>query len=640
MTPLTSGQWNHPWFSRRAFLGLGLGLAAGSCGCTSLLTRGQTPDEDELIGEDKEKREVELVGDFARPWGMHFTELESVALVMNLDNTGADLPPTSPQRQLLVNEMMSHEVAEPDELLQSPKSSIVLVRGILPPGVRKGDRFDVEISIPNGSETSSLRGGWLMRSRMRQVAVVDGSLHTGHVDALVDGPVLVDAVFENSSTKQSETHGRILGRAESNIDRDLGLALRDKDASYRIVTLISKAINDRFHTYDDGVKTGVCEAKRPNFLSLTIPPGYRHNIYHYVRVVCKIPLREDGVKRADRLALLERKLLEPATAATAAVQLEAIGKEAIAALKVGITSSDPEVKFYAAEALAYLDDPEAAAPLGEIARSESAFRWHALTALTSMNQVAALSVLSDLLHLASSETRYGAFRAIHTRTPDDPNFKGEVLGEVFYYHLLPTSGEPMVHFTRSKRPEVVLFGHDQHFTPPEAVNAGKFILVTKYNDESVKVSRFRPSEETVSEVCGTSLDQLIRCVVRLGGGYAEVIQLVFELKKCGSLASRVAIEALPSPRRQFQRDEEGGAEADASSEAAIESNRQTADPAPGIFSDPLQHEGSQSSAEDSPTTTFVDPEYQKTQDKRLLDKINPWSKKDGEPTPSAAAASE
>jgi flagellar basal body P-ring protein FlgI len=615
--------------SRRTFLSLGMGLAACCGGCASQLTRGQTPEDEELVGQEQEKREVELVGDYARPWGLHFTELESVGLVTNLDNTGADLPPTAPQRQLLINEMMSHEVSHPEKFLQSPTTSIVLVRGILPPGIRRGDKFDVAVTLPSGSETSSLRGGWLMRSRLRQVAVVDGALRTGHVDALVEGNLLVDAVFENNSTRASETHGRILGQAESNIDRDLGLAIREKDASYRIVALISKAVNQRFHTYDAGVKSGVCTAKRPNFLTLTIPPNYRHNVYHYVRVVNKIPLREDGVKRAERIELLERKLLEPATAASAAVQLEAIGKDAIAALKRGVSSRDPEVKFYAAEALAYLDEADAAVPLGEVARSESSFRWHALTALTSMNQVSALSVLSELLHVASAETRYGAFRAIHTRSPDDPNSKGEVLGQAFYYHLLPTSGEPMIHFTRSKRPEIVLFGHDQRFTPPEAANAGKHILVTPVNEETVKVSRFVPNEETVSESCSTSLDQLIRAAVRLGAGYAEVIQLVHELKKCGSLASRVAVEALPSPRRQFYRDDNEGSLADSEFAAsAIEANQRTADPAPGIYSDPLQHRPAEAADREHPTATYVNPAYQKPPDERFLDKMNPWSAKD------------
>jgi hypothetical protein len=209
-----------------------------------------------------------------------------------------------------------------------------------------------------------------------------------------------------------------------------------------------------------------------------------------------------------------------------------------------------------------------------------------------------------------------------------------VLGEEFYYHLLPTSGEPMVHFTRSKRPEVVLFGHDQRVTPPEAANAGKYILVTSLNEETIKVSRFRPNEETLSETCGASLDQLIRCVVRMGGGYAEVIELVFELKKCGSLPARVAIEALPSPRREFYRDEEAASAdgTEAVGATPIEENRRTADPAPGMFSDPLQHDKADPSQADAPTSTFVDPEYQKPPEKRFLDRINPWSDGD-EATP-------
>lgn len=623
------------WISRRAFaMGLGVSLASALSGCASPLTRGQTPEpEDDLVSEDQEKRDVEFVGDYARPWGLHFTELESVGLVTNLDNTGADLSPTAPQRQLLVNEMMTHEVGNPDKLLQSPKTSIVLVRGVLPPGVQKGDRIDVEIMLPSGSETSSLRGGWLMRSRMRQVAVIDGTLRTGHVDALAEGSVLVDAVFENESTRASETHGRILGSAESNVTRDLGLSVREKDASYRIVTLISKAVNNRFFTFNQGTKTGVCTAKRPNFLELSIPNNYRHNIYHYVRVVSKIPLREEGVKRAERLELLEKKLLEPATASAAAVQLEAIGKDATSALKRGIVSSDPEVKFYAAEALAYLDDADAAVPLGEIARTESAFRWHALTALTAMNHVSALSVLSDLLHVESAETRYGAFRAIRTRSPDDPNTKGEVLGEAFYYHLLPTSGEPMIHFARSKRPEIVLFGHEQRFTPPEAANAGKYILITPVSEETVKVSRFRPNEETISETCGTTLDQLLRTVVGLGGSYTDVIELVFELKRSGCLGSRVAIEALPSPQREYYRNgSEGSSFANASDSApAIAANQRTADPPPGMFSDPLQQKPTSGESLDSPTSTYVDPAYREPPPKEgFLDKINPWSDKEKE----------
>ena len=92
----------------------------------------------------------------------------------------------------------------------------------------------------------------------------------------------------------------------------------------------------------------------------------------------------------SRIAALQGELLDPATAADAAMQLEAIGPDGVDALLKGLKSKDPEVRFYAAEALAYLDRREAAEPLGEIARDQPAFRVFALTALSAMQDFAAL----------------------------------------------------------------------------------------------------------------------------------------------------------------------------------------------------------------------------------------------------------
>src|SRR6185503_5581370 len=107
--------------------------------------------------------------------------------------------------------------------------------------------------------------------------------------------------------------------------------------------------------------------ERDDFLSLTVAPRYKNNLARYLRVIRNIPLRENPIERVERLQLLEKKLIEPTSSAQASLQLEAIGIEAIGTLKQGLRSSDPEVRFYAAEALAYLDQPEAAAPLSEAA---------------------------------------------------------------------------------------------------------------------------------------------------------------------------------------------------------------------------------------------------------------------------------
>src|SRR5436309_9991998 len=153
---------------------------------------------------------MQMVVDFVRPMGLGVIKLESIALVTNLDNTGSD-PPPSEQRQLLIAEMQSHDVRQADKILGSPTTSMVYVRTFLPPGVQKGDPLDVEVRIPARSETTSLRGGWLMQSRLRQMAELGGSLLRGNIDGLAQGDVLVDAVFDGTNDKIHETRGRVLG---------------------------------------------------------------------------------------------------------------------------------------------------------------------------------------------------------------------------------------------------------------------------------------------------------------------------------------------------------------------------------------------------------------------------------------------
>ena len=89
------------------------------------------------------------------------------------------------------------------------------------------------------------------------------------------------------------------------------------------------------------------------------------------------------------------------------------------------SSDDPEVRFYAAEALAYLDVTEAVDPLAKVVRDEPAFRVNALAALSAMDDGAAYEALRTLLSAKSAETRYGAFRAMTAMTPNDSLLVGE-----------------------------------------------------------------------------------------------------------------------------------------------------------------------------------------------------------------------
>ncbi len=289
-------------------------------------------------------------------------------------------------------------------------------------------------------------------------------------------------------------------------------------------------------------------------IDLKVHPRYKDNLARYLRVVRSIPLQESVKEQVARLNLLERQLLDPITSLTAALRLEAIGRDAVPTLTKGIESGDPEVRFYAAEALAYLDESKAAAPLARAAREEPAFRAYALAALSTIDDMAAHEELINLLEVPSSETRYGAFRALWAMNASDPMIRGENLGGQFSYHVLNTTGPPMIHVTRSYRPEIVVFSHEQRSRTPFVLEAGKSILI-KGEGDKVTLSRFAVNDADQKRLVSTKVDDIIRAIVDLGGTYPDVVQALQQAKShagaCRPLRSRCLARReprLPQPR--------------------------------------------------------------------------------------------
>lgn len=578
-----------PRLTRRAWI-VGVLCVAG---CNYPLIRSQNPEEEDLsylADAEPDDDITELIGQSTVPMGLKPLKIQGVGLVNGLANTGSDPSPSS-YKNSLIAEMQSYEVKNPDKVLESLENSLVIVRGWLPPGVEKGDPYDIEVVIPPKSKTTSLRSGFLMRCRMREMryAQADNMVHSGSVSGLAQGHVIVDAVFLGDGDEAKEVRGRVIGGGQSQITRPLGIAIRG-DKSVKKSAAIGAAINARFQRSDRNGQTGVATPKRDNYIELAVHPRYKNNLARYVMVIRNIAVRETPSERVMRVAALERRLLEPTTSARAALQLEAIGEEGVPVLVKGLTSASREVRFYSAEALAYLDREEAAPALLEAAREIPAFRWHALTALAAMDHVAAYEVLNELLHVPSTETRYGAFRAMRIRNAADPLVRGESLGGGFAYHVIDTSGPALVHISKWQRPEIVLFGQRQKVVPPAFLFAGKDIMIKGQEDGRLRLTRFQSGmKEDQQEICDATVDQMIRAIVRLGGGYADVIQALQEARKGGYLESKLAVNAIARPGREYDRstDLDESAPADPAT-AAI----RPAHPVPEMFSDRLESDDS------------------------------------------------
>jgi hypothetical protein len=524
-------------------------LLALVAGCNGLAIRSQSPEDESSVSADRRT----LVGDCSSAFGMYPLKIEAVGLVTNLPGTGSD-PPPSPERSRLMTEMNTLGVENPNLVMASPNTDLVLIRGFLRPGIQEGDRFDIEVRVPARSENKGLRGGWLMKTRLTELAVAGGAVRQGQLAAIAEGPILIDPSATGDAGRVMLSRGRVLGGGVSGISRPLGLVIKPNFRTVHVSSQIGVTINRRFHTFKAGVKTGCARPKTDQFIELTIHPRYKDNVERFVRVVRSLPLKESSEEQLARLALLERNLLDPITSGAAALKLEAIGKEAIPMLKKGLESPNVEVRFYAAEALAYLDDRAAAAPLGEIARDQPAFRAFAMAALGAMDDYAAYEALRALLPSTSAETRYGAFRALWAMNAEDAFIRDAKISDDFHYHVLDVEGPPMIHFTRNARPEFVVFGRDQRFTAPMSLEAGPRILVNATGDDRVTVSRFEVGRPDQKRVTSLGVDDVIRAIADLGGTYPDVVQALQQAKATKALASRVEIEAVPKAGRIFERE--------------------------------------------------------------------------------------
>jgi flagellar basal body P-ring protein FlgI len=553
------------------------------CGCSGPILRPQSP---EARLDLPPMPDVKYVSEYTNPFGMNFVKVEAVSLVTGLNGTGSDPPPT-PQRAVLLAEMNRREVANPNEVLASGNTSMVLVRAFLRPGIQTGDRFDVEVRVPSQSETTSIRDGWLLSSRLTELAVLNENIFEGHVLGVAEGPVMVDPSADPKDNPALATRGRILGGGVALKSRPLGLVIDHEHESVRLSQQIAKSINHRFYTFVDGRKRGVANPKTGEFIDVIIHPRYSENVGRYMQVLSSVATEESAAALQARLLFLEQQLGDPLTAANAAIRLEAIGNdEAKQILRQGAAANDPEVRFYAAEALAYLDETAAVEVLADVARNESAFRVNALAALSAMDDVMAYDALRSLLEVKSAETRYGAFRALWAMNEKDPFLRDEFLGEQFHYHVLNVPGPDMVHVTRSHLPEIVLFGGEQQFQLPLMLDAGKSILINGTEGDKITISRFKAGEESQQRVVSTKVDDVIRAIVELGGTYPDVVQALQQAEADGALIGRFEVDALPQTDRRYDR---AGKDAEAASEtSAVESAEQetpleVATPLPDLF---------------------------------------------------------
>ncbi|RPI81260.1 MAG: hypothetical protein EHM42_10920, partial [Planctomycetaceae bacterium] len=270
-------------------------VGTGLAGCQKLSLRAQNADVEE---EEVQPKNLTFIGDQVAVTGLHSIQIEAVGLVVNLDSTGGDSPP-SMYRRMLVEDMHKRGVRSPNAILEDVTKTLVVVRADLPPTIRVGERFDIFVAIPESSEATSLRGGYLLDTGLAEKAMVPGrGARSGHTLGKAEGPILLSTgEVEDDSKASVLKRGRIPGGGVytgglTKEDRLLGLYLRNDLRSGRQTERIAEAIGRRYYETVNGRKIPMAKAKTDQYIELRVPERYRENYTHFLQVVRAIAINE------------------------------------------------------------------------------------------------------------------------------------------------------------------------------------------------------------------------------------------------------------------------------------------------------------------------------------------------------------
>ncbi|MGC6444464.1 MAG: flagellar basal body P-ring protein FlgI [Rubripirellula sp.] len=497
-----------------------------------------------------------LVRDGTVIQGLRPLRIEGVGAVNALPGTGGP-PDPSVFRDQLLEEMKRHDVIAPNQWLETDDTALVRVLALIPPGAKRGDLIDIRVVAPKESRVSDLHHGWLLDTRLREQRMLQNIVRQSDVLAIGQGSILTRADYQPNEDETLRNEGRILSGGRVQVTRKLGLILRPEFQHAKLSKAIADAINRRLFFFDGTTRRGIATAIEDDFIEIEVHPRYRDNVPRMMQVIQAIGIKAEMSGRQERLADLAMRLQSPETAADAALQLEALGESAVPTLLDGLEASNPELRFYAAEALAYLDRVESIEPLEAAAREVAAFRYSSLIALQGVEQQLAIDALRRLTNEPSLETRYGAFCSIRRRIDGKAVLGGSELGPLTLYEL-PSQSSPAIAVSIEEEPEVVLIG-DVH---PLEISTflmlpGGIMLKPDPNhpEELVRISRFQAGEQDRRVIVSTSPDDVIAGVVQVGGCYGDVINMLREAKNQGFIKDQLAINPLPPLVRTYYRDD-------------------------------------------------------------------------------------
>ncbi|MEM1166679.1 MAG: flagellar basal body P-ring protein FlgI [Planctomycetota bacterium] len=477
-----------------AFAGVLATLALPACGPTEA---DLTPRDPLGPGRDVDPALRGTVGSQAIVSGLAPAYVSGIGFVVGLNGTGSGDVPAS-VRAWLVSEMTRLGIGRgdgplsdvtPDQLIDDPNTSVVLVEAAIPAAAPDGFPFDVIVAALDGGTTTSLEGGRLWTTDLYPGRFIPGGADLQAV-ARAEGDVFINpfappigTAEPDATTTVLRTRGRVLSGGIVSTRYSPTLLL--DNPSHSRARAIAYAINTRFGV--GGARDPVAIGRTPEVVEINVPPGWVNRVDEFFNVISH--LRVDSSFPARWAENYTRTLVErPELAEPMMWSLIALGRIALPAIRPLYDNPDRAVRLAALEAGSKLEDPLTKPHLFELAAPGSGpDRLFAVDRLAELPDDPAVDLeLRNLLSDDDLAVRVSAYESLERRR--DPFIRQRIMSDKFVMHRVP-AGEPMVYVTQQRVPRIALFGDDLTLEPTSLVSAWDrtFMVRTDGRAESANV---------------------------------------------------------------------------------------------------------------------------------------------------------
>ncbi len=528
-------------------------LLALTAGALAALPAGCTPAGSEP-SVPRTPREVavpdylqDMVGEIARFAGREPLLVQGYGFVTGLDGTGTTTVPPGMRRRVL-DMMRRKRVEDPERILASSGTAVVTVFGQVPPGARKGERFDLGVRVVPGTETTSLEGGYVLECDLHRVRVGRGVETGTEPVAIGEGSIFVSPFVEEGETEASggTRQGRILAGGRMRTDRRFSLVLLTP--SVRTADQVVRFVNARFPDAAKGTRD-------PVRIDLAVPRAFRDDKTRFLDLVGALYMRETPAARDRRIERLLQTLRRHEDMDRVALCLEAFGASVAPSLYALGESKDPAVRFYAGRTLAHLQDARAVHVLEPLVSGQSeAYQEQAVRALGRLRSGLGLGVLGRALHVENVRVRLAAWQAMTRLVPE--TFRVRAFEGKFALHVVATEAPPFIYVARTGRPEIALFGRVE-ILPPILAETRRVTATARQGQKRLRLIARRHDRDIHLEADLAVRDLLETmagpihgdeddptAVTGLGLGYSDVVGLLHEMDRKGALAGPLVLQPL------------------------------------------------------------------------------------------------